>query len=210
LNVQNVKPPSKKKFQNFGWEWHLALYILSDFSGIKNLSGLNDLNSLSGLNDLYSLISSKNLYICCLLHFITWERPLKVILNQFTLLVWFTYQHQKNKNWWIRHKCSSIINMKDPKYQQKSIPICSPEQNYLFIFAMRYPVGEQLMIYLPSTLHWCEKHFSEKSDISENSSQDCVKVGQSYICSPSPGPAASRFELNWRRYIFFFFCKCSR
>ena len=39
--------------------------MLSDFPGIKNLSGLNDLNSfnnLSGLNDLYSLISSKNLY----------------------------------------------------------------------------------------------------------------------------------------------------
>ena len=42
-----------------------TLYILSDFTGIRNLSGLNDLNSLnnlSGLNDLYSLISSKNLY----------------------------------------------------------------------------------------------------------------------------------------------------
>ena len=39
-----------------------ALNILSDFPGIRNLSGLNDLNSLnnlSGLNDLYSLISSK-------------------------------------------------------------------------------------------------------------------------------------------------------
>jgi hypothetical protein len=47
------------------WKWQLALYILSDFIGIKNLSGLNDLNSLNnlgGLNDLYSLISSKNLY----------------------------------------------------------------------------------------------------------------------------------------------------
>jgi hypothetical protein len=36
--------------------------MLSDFPGIKNLSGLNDLNSLSGLNDLHSLISSKKLY----------------------------------------------------------------------------------------------------------------------------------------------------
>ena len=39
-----------------------ALYILSDFPGIRNLSGLNDLkslNNLSGLNDLYSLFSSK-------------------------------------------------------------------------------------------------------------------------------------------------------
>ena len=36
------------------------------------------------------------------------------------------------------------MNMQDPKYQQKSsIPICSPEQNYLFIFAMRYPVKER-------------------------------------------------------------------
>ena len=32
------------------------------------------------------------------------------------------------------------MNMKDPKNQQKSIPICSPEQNYLSLFAMRYPV----------------------------------------------------------------------
>jgi hypothetical protein len=32
---------------------------LSDFPGLRNLSGLNDLNNLSGLNDLYSLISSK-------------------------------------------------------------------------------------------------------------------------------------------------------
>ena len=41
-----------------------ALYILSDFPGIRNLSGLNDLyslNNLSGLNDLDSLISSKKL-----------------------------------------------------------------------------------------------------------------------------------------------------
>jgi hypothetical protein len=36
----------------------LALYILSDFPGIKNL---NSLNNLSSFNDLYSLISSKNL-----------------------------------------------------------------------------------------------------------------------------------------------------
>ena len=51
-------------FIHFCWEWHLALCILSDFPGIRNLSGLNDLNSLnnlSGLNDLYSLISSKKL-----------------------------------------------------------------------------------------------------------------------------------------------------
>ena len=49
----------------FWWEWQLALYMLSDFPGTKNLSGLNDLNSLnnlSGLNDLHSLISSKKLY----------------------------------------------------------------------------------------------------------------------------------------------------
>ena len=44
---------------HFCWEWHLALYILSDFPGIRNLSSLNDLNSF---NDLYSLIWSKNLY----------------------------------------------------------------------------------------------------------------------------------------------------
>ena len=39
-----------------------ALYILSDFPGIRNLSSLNDLyslNNLGGLKDLFSLISSK-------------------------------------------------------------------------------------------------------------------------------------------------------
>ena len=51
-------------FIHFCWEWHLALYILSYFHGIRNLSGLNDLyslNNLGGLNDLFSLISSKKL-----------------------------------------------------------------------------------------------------------------------------------------------------
>ena len=41
-----------------------TLYILSDYSGIRNPSELNDLNSLnnlSGLNGLFSLISSKKL-----------------------------------------------------------------------------------------------------------------------------------------------------
>jgi hypothetical protein len=41
-----------------------ALYTLSYFLGIRNLSGLNDLNSLSGLKDLKdlnSLISTKKL-----------------------------------------------------------------------------------------------------------------------------------------------------
>jgi hypothetical protein len=40
-----------------------ALYLLSDFPCIRNLSGLNDLynlNNLGGLNDLFSLISLKN------------------------------------------------------------------------------------------------------------------------------------------------------
>jgi hypothetical protein len=39
-----------------------ALHILSDFPGIRNLSGLNDLyslNNLRSLKDLFSLISSK-------------------------------------------------------------------------------------------------------------------------------------------------------
>ena len=41
-----------------------SLYILSDFPGIRNLSGLNDLNSLNnlgGLIDLSSFNSSKKL-----------------------------------------------------------------------------------------------------------------------------------------------------
>jgi len=51
LNVSNVKLFSKNVFgffMPFWWEWQLALYILSDFPGIKNL------------NDLYTLISWKN------------------------------------------------------------------------------------------------------------------------------------------------------
>ena len=70
LNVPNVKILSIffsdvfDLFMPFNWEWKLALGILSDFLGIRSLSGLNDLNSLndlSGLNDLNSLISAKNL-----------------------------------------------------------------------------------------------------------------------------------------------------
>ena len=41
-----------------------ALYLLSDFPCIRNLSGLNDLyslNNLRGLNDLFSLILSKKI-----------------------------------------------------------------------------------------------------------------------------------------------------
>ena len=33
------------------------------------------------------------------------------------------------------------MNTEDPKYQQKSKSIASPEQNYFALFAMRYPVG---------------------------------------------------------------------
>jgi hypothetical protein len=115
LNVPNVKLLSKFFFNNFGffkpfwWEWQLALYILSDFPGIKNLSGLNDLNSfnnLSGLNDLYSLISSKHLY----------SKVKSYWTIYCALLVWFTYhhvkgaQHKKNKNWWISHKWAYLMN----------------------------------------------------------------------------------------------------
>ena len=60
--------------------------------------------------------------------------------------VFFTYhlvevvQHQKNKNWWMRHKCPYLINMQDEKYQQKSQSISSAEPNYLVHFAVRYPI----------------------------------------------------------------------
>ena len=81
LNVHNVKILSIffsnvfSLFMPFYWEWKLALGILSDFPGIRNLSGLNDLNSLndlSGLNGLNSLISSKNLLKMMLP--ITWQQ----------------------------------------------------------------------------------------------------------------------------------------
>ena len=81
LNVTNVKLLSISvlnifsSFMHICWEWHLALYILSDFPGIRNLSGLNDLNSLnnlSGLNDLNSLISYKKSLSMMLL--LTWQQ----------------------------------------------------------------------------------------------------------------------------------------
>ena len=81
LNVHSVKILSNffsnvfSLFMPFYWEWKLALGILSDFPGIRSLSGLNDLNSLndlSGLNDLNSLISSKNLLSMMLP--ITWQQ----------------------------------------------------------------------------------------------------------------------------------------
>ena len=49
LNVSSVKLHSNFFFNFFGffipfrWEWQLALYILSDFLGIKKINGLNDL-----------------------------------------------------------------------------------------------------------------------------------------------------------------------
>ena len=81
LNVHNVKILSIffsnvfSLFMPFYWEWKLALGILSDFPGIRSLSGLNDLNSLndlSGLNDLNSLISYKKLLSMMLL--LTWQQ----------------------------------------------------------------------------------------------------------------------------------------
>ena len=45
------------------------------------------------------------------------------------------------------------MNMQDPKYQQKSIPLCSPEPNYLFIFAIRYPVLHQHIFDLFRPIH---------------------------------------------------------
>jgi len=81
LNVHNVKILSNffsnvfSLFMPFYWDWKLALGILSDFPGIRSLSGLNDLNSLNdlcGLNDLNSLISSKNLL--SMLIPLTWQK----------------------------------------------------------------------------------------------------------------------------------------
>ena len=38
------------------------------------------------------------------------------------------------------------MNTEDPKYQQKSRSISSPEQNYFALFAMRYPVIDNIFI----------------------------------------------------------------
>ena len=49
-------------------------------------------------------------------------------------------QQQLKKNWWTRHKYP--YEQVGQKNQQKSKSLSSPEQNYLFIFAMRYPVRQ--------------------------------------------------------------------
>ena len=81
LIVTNVKLLSKFFFNIFGffmpywWQWQLAIYILSVFPTIRNLSSLNDLyslNDLSGLNGLNSLISSKHLLSMMLP--LTWQQ----------------------------------------------------------------------------------------------------------------------------------------
>ena len=56
-------------------------------------------------------------------------------------------QHKKDLNWWIRHKCPALINTNDPKYQQKSKSISSTEKNYLSLFAMRYPVIRDMVVW---------------------------------------------------------------
>ena len=65
-------------------------------------------------------------------------------------------QNQKNKNWWIRHKWPCLMNTYNPKYQQKSIPICSPQQNYLSLFAMRYVLANMY----PVQKKWGKKYTS--------------------------------------------------
>ena len=106
----------------FWWEWQLALYILSDFPGIKNLNGRND---LSGLNDLYSLISSKiftlkkNIYFWWVVIFYYLKKAPKSQNNSKFIKeqeIWTNWtidgaQHQKNKNWWIWHWTCRIQNI---------------------------------------------------------------------------------------------------
>ena len=97
LNVPNVKLFSISVFSVFSfimhflWEWHLALYIFSDFPGIRNLSGLNDLNSLNDLNDLSglnSLISSK--YLLSMMLPLTWQQnDLSWSFNESTKIHYF-------------------------------------------------------------------------------------------------------------------------
>ena len=52
------------------------------------------------------------------------------------------------------HKWGYLMNTQDPKYQQKSKSMSSPEQNYFFRYATRYPVfeaeGQEFAKYLKS------------------------------------------------------------
>jgi hypothetical protein len=67
-----------------------ALYILSDFIGIKNLSSLNDLNSLnslSGLNDIDSFILS--IFLLNLMFPSTLVPKLPILVSQSSKIYYF-------------------------------------------------------------------------------------------------------------------------
>ena len=55
------------------------------------------------------------------------------------------------------------IVTQNPKYQQKSIPICSPEQNYLSLFAMRYPAPPRYIQKMALAVSIFQKVLSEQS-----------------------------------------------
>ena len=63
------------------------------------------------------------------------------------------------------------------EYQQKSIPLCSPEQNYLSLFAMKYPVVAAFNRIFQVLLHSASKklqneiglmHLTTKNQLSEH------------------------------------------
>ena len=133
---------------------------MSDFPGIRNLSSLNDLNSLnnlSGLNDLNSLISLKNLL--SLIFPSSWhQNDLSWTLNvgwilKNPLFYWFLApflleavkgaQHQKNKKWWIRHKCAYLINKNLNLY---------PQQSQITLFALQFAMIYTVLVYLSNVM----------------------------------------------------------
>ena len=68
------------------------------------------------------------------------------------------------------------MNMQDPKYWQKLKSISSPEQNYFFRFAMRYPVAQIFKIEKMMPLYFL-------SEISKYVLQYCkvCKIADSFV-----------------------------
>ena len=134
LNVPNVKLPIFKFFFNifnflihFCWEWHLALYILSNFlaSGTSAVS----MTSTASTPSVASMTSTASFHqktyrAWCFYqpwhqNNLSWspnvwwiiKNPLfYCFLAPFLLEALEDAQHKKNKNWWIRHKWPYFMN----------------------------------------------------------------------------------------------------
>ena len=134
-----------------------ALYLLSDFPCIRNLSGLNDLyslNNLHGLNDLYSLISSKTLLIVMVGSSLAPKWPILVPFcgmdhqksNFLLILALFLLEAVEAsrcpffENWWMKLKCPLLLKPLANLVQENSQSFYPSEPFRIIHFTMRHPV----------------------------------------------------------------------